>query len=915
MEGDMRISKLIPILTLICLTAFASGAAAQDLGAPDTVKIGGGPLVVGQSRPLSLTIVNDHELDCYNLGFVITSPVQGFARFDSIVYVNRMADPSVMSFRIEVPRDTNGISPDSIHLGAMQYLGNYLPPGDDAVLLIYFTGLTPTTMTIDSGFFPPANQFALIPPSSYSFIPQFEGLTVQITEGSPPPILTLPESAYQVAAGTEISFEVSGESTGDPPVSLDFISLTGYDDETQMPENSPDFGSTNPAEFVWQTSAADIGIWSATFRACNSAGACVTRSVNIQVVSSSAYLVSFSHTDSPCNMLASTLTHGNFDNDPTSEALLGGAGVGSGITFVLNDPDETGHYTPVYEINDMGNVFALQTGFFDSDENLDAIAMAFTEGALYRIMVYHGDGDNSFLAVDTMTAGHLTRYGTIGEFTGDNYLDFAVTWHQAIYIFAGNGQGDFSFAKDFSVPGEITSINTADFDDDGSDDFAVGTENGVTIYLQTSPGVFTQSFSYSQVYGSLDIEVTNQGSDFNDDGLFDLCISTPSVGGTSSNMMVYLGNGDGSFDQTTVRTVKGQIFGNSVADFNGDGELDIAYVNGAREYAAILFGDGDGSFTNELRYPIPQSNPQLIDCYDVDLDGDVDIVIQANEILNGRLHLLRNELNPSGYSAHTVSIAAHDNAEIELTSSSGKVFNRVRKTMPSGEYYLRNLESDGYLDDYATTQVVENGEYTLSVAPKPNLPTIQPFTVEYFVDGERLRLADEAPMRSAGYQFKVSLNETSAINPRSGSFVQANPPSFTWPGSGDFDFQLATDIAFSDVIISTVVSGNTFAVDAPLPETDTTIYYWRIKPHGTPDFDCLYAINLVPGGATCGDVTGNGYVDIGDAIYIINYIFKEGPAPDPYSNGDVNGDLAVNIGDAVYYINYIFRGGPAPSCP
>ena len=53
MEGDMRIQKLIFVLTAACLAALAATSAAQDQGVPDTVKIEGGPLVVGQSRPIS----------------------------------------------------------------------------------------------------------------------------------------------------------------------------------------------------------------------------------------------------------------------------------------------------------------------------------------------------------------------------------------------------------------------------------------------------------------------------------------------------------------------------------------------------------------------------------------------------------------------------------------------------------------------------------------------------------------------------------------------------------------------------------------------------------------------------------------------------------------------------------------------
>lgn len=65
----------------------------------------------------------------------------------------------------------------------------------------------------------------------------------------------------------------------------------------------------------------------------------------------------------------------------------------------------------------------------------------------------------------------------------------------------------------------------------------------------------------------------------------------------------------------------------------------------------------------------------------------------------------------------------------------------------------------------------------------------------------------------------------------------------------------------------------------------------------------------------CGDANGDGTVNIGDAVYIINFIFKGGPAPSPLDAGDANCDHARNVGDAVYIINYIFKGGPAPCCP
>jgi hypothetical protein len=68
----------------------------------------------------------------------------------------------------------------------------------------------------------------------------------------------------------------------------------------------------------------------------------------------------------------------------------------------------------------------------------------------------------------------------------------------------------------------------------------------------------------------------------------------------------------------------------------------------------------------------------------------------------------------------------------------------------------------------------------------------------------------------------------------------------------------------------------------------------------------------------CGDASGDEAINVGDAVYIISYVFKGGPAPDPLCAGDANGDETVNIGDAVYLIDYIFREGPAPlegCCP
>ena len=67
----------------------------------------------------------------------------------------------------------------------------------------------------------------------------------------------------------------------------------------------------------------------------------------------------------------------------------------------------------------------------------------------------------------------------------------------------------------------------------------------------------------------------------------------------------------------------------------------------------------------------------------------------------------------------------------------------------------------------------------------------------------------------------------------------------------------------------------------------------------------------------CGDADGSGAVSISDVVYLINYIFAGGPAPNPVIAGDANCSNAISISDAVYMINYIFGGGASPcaACP
>jgi hypothetical protein len=75
-------------------------------------------------------------------------------------------------------------------------------------------------------------------------------------------------------------------------------------------------------------------------------------------------------------------------------------------------------------------------------------------------------------------------------------------------------------------------------------------------------------------------------------------------------------------------------------------------------------------------------------------------------------------------------------------------------------------------------------------------------------------------------------------------------------------------------------------------------------------------ITVLTQGYGSGDANSNGSVEPGDVVFIINYLFREGPEPEPsLFVGDVNCDSIVNGADLVFLLNYLFRSGEPPCDP
>ena len=164
----------------------------------------------------------------------------------------------------------------------------------------------------------------------------------------------------------------------------------------------------------------------------------------------------------------------------------------------------------------------------------------------------------------------------------------------------------------FELSNYLTAQVVADFNGDGIAD--VATSNGfdpgeADILLGNGDGTFGEAQTYD--LGGAGPAAIAAG-DFNRDGKLDLVVADRGndfgFGAINGNRVsVLLGNGDGTFQNSSV--FGAGPFPNSVAvaDFNNDGKPDIVVANDKQNIGtvSVLIGRGDGTFAHPVAYATP----------------------------------------------------------------------------------------------------------------------------------------------------------------------------------------------------------------------------------------------------------------------------------------------------------------------
>jgi hypothetical protein len=247
-----------------------------------------------------------------------------------------------------------------------------------------------------------------------------------------------------------------------------------------------------------------------------------------------------------------------------------------------------------------------QTSGISSTSNVSFFEVATTVSAL------------NFNQTNTGTVGNPTGVA-IASFRNNGILDVAISNDTAneVEVFLGNGDGTFQAGVTYPTGDFPYNVFTADFNNDGCLDLVTVDQraNGVSVLLgNLGDGSCTGTFGHpvNTSVGPATSPSAMYIADFNGDGNMDVVTANNATG--ANTVSVLLGKGNGSFQPyVQYATGRGPI-DVTVGDFNGDGVPDLAVANNIDSTVSILLGVcvtnctssgngiGNGTFEPQVAY-------------------------------------------------------------------------------------------------------------------------------------------------------------------------------------------------------------------------------------------------------------------------------------------------------------------------
>jgi hypothetical protein len=305
---------------------------------------------------------------------------------------------------------------------------------------------------------------------------------------------------------------------------------------------------------------------------------------------------------------AHTVVAGDFNNDGKMDLAVSMHNTGT-VQILLNGG--LAQFSMGASIVVGSDPRSMAVGKFDHNASFDIVV---ANRGSSNLSVLLNDGGGNF-NVTNVPCGSGPRAVVVAELSGDEFLDFAVSTHdmRRVDVFRNLGNGSFASLVNLSIGNKPESLVAADLNSDGRMDLVAGNdENNVgflTTFLATGPGTF----------------------------------------GAGVNTLV---------DAMTSDFL-------AAADFDADGDFDVASISRASSSLSVLSNQGNGSFAPAVHFGIGLA-PEHVTVGALDANGSLDLVVTNRT--SGNVSVLMNQ-GLAGASTYCVGAPNSVSAGSEMGST------------------------------------------------------------------------------------------------------------------------------------------------------------------------------------------------------------------------------------------------------
>jgi FG-GAP-like repeat/Abnormal spindle-like microcephaly-assoc'd, ASPM-SPD-2-Hydin len=642
-----------------------------------------------------------------------------------------------------------------------------------------------------------------------------------------------------------------------------------------------------------------------------------------------------SKVDYPVGAMPVAIVSGDFNQDGLVDLAVANSGDNT-ISVLLGLANGTFSAQQTYPTG--ATPMSIVAADLNGDKKLDVAVANQVDGTVSILL---GNGDGTFAGQTTVTAATLPTGLATADFTGDGIPDLAVgTMDGTLVVLINDGHAGFT-ATTTNVAPSGGALIAGDLNSDGKADlvFASTTSSVLTILIGNGSG----GFQASQISGAtLDMFMTL--GDFDGDGNVDVVAGGF---GPPLALSIFLGKGDGTFQQPITIGFPQAVTGLAVGDFNHDNYLDVAGLDSVDNDVVILLGDGKGNLTSRTDVALPTLTDTNVNATasvggsavaDVDHDGKMDVVAlqyteDATQGVNGFITVLPGNGDGTFRQAVTSPVTNFGIGQMVLEdfNSDGKLAVAISPAPTTGLFSVAlgngdgsfgapmanpasllglaiqdmiggDFNNDGKGDLAATVFDSANSSGQVYVFTSNGDGTFQP----HFVD---TLLPTSSSLAAGDFNHDGNLDLVAIAN--NGG---VNPTVFVYLGKGDGTFSSATTYSTGAGVTNTVQAAD-FNGDGKVDitvGTDQGLYFFAGKGDGTfqPFVKTTTPFSVVT--SFLGDFNGDGKPDfaaLGNGNGALNLFLNNGDgtfqAPAAFeapafprgaqSLGDLNGDGSFDL--------------------